>query len=391
MDFSFTEEQKILQRMVRDFATRELEPIARRLDEVEEFPHESVRKMADIGLLGMGLDPAYGGSGGGFTPFIIAMEEISRASAAMSTILSVQVSLCGQPLDRFGTKEQKERYLSFLTQGKKLAAFALSEPNAGSDAASIETTATRKGETYVLQGSKVFISCGDVADIYIVFAVQERVKKARGITAFILERGTPGLKVKKQGGKLGIRASTTAELLFDDCRVPLENRLGEEGAGFRIAMQIIDPSRIGVAAQAVGIAQAALDASVSYAQQRRQFGKLLGEFQAIQWMLADMATQVDAARLLMYRAADLKDRGLPFSKESAMAKVFASEAAMAVAVKAVQIYGGYGYFQESPVERYFRDAKITEIYEGTSEVQRMVISRNLLPEIFKREREDKSV
>lgn len=377
MDFALTEDQQIFQRMVRDFATNELQPVAARIDEEEEFPTENVRKMAELGLMGVSYPEEIGGSGGDSIHMVIATEEIARACAATSTIYLATVSLAGYPIYLFGNEEQKRRFVTPLVKGQKLACFALTETGAGSDAGAIQTTATLRGDHYVLDGTKIFITNGAEADVAVVFATMNKSLRHRGVVALIVEKGTPGFSVGKKERKLGVRASSTAELVFEGCQVPVGNRLGDEGGGFKVAMGAIDASRINVAAQAVGIARAALEASLTYAKERQQFGRAISEFQAIQWMLADMATHVDAARLLAYRAAYLKNQGLPYLKEAAMAKLFAAETAMSIATKAVQIHGGYGYVKDYPVERYFRDAKITEIYEGTSEMQRMTIARQL--------------
>ncbi|MDP2953301.1 MAG: acyl-CoA dehydrogenase [Chloroflexota bacterium] len=378
MDFSITEEQKMFQAMVRDFAKKELEPVAARIDEAEEFPWESYRKLAELGLPGLTIAEEYGGCGGDSIQLVIAIEETAHACAATSVIWGAGLSLGTSSIYRFGNEEQKRRFVPPLARGEKIACFGLTEPGAGSDAAALETTATRQGEGYVLNGTKLFITNGAEAGTAVIFATIDKALKHRGVTAFIVEKGTPGFSVGKVERKLGIRASSTAELLLDNCRVPASQRLGEEGQGLRLAMQIIDASRIVIAAQAVGIAQAALDASLAFAQQRQQFGQPISNFQAIQFMLADMATETDAARLLTYRAAYMKDQKVPFVKEAAMAKVFASEVAMKVTTKAIQVHGGYGYIKDYPVERFFRDAKITEIYEGTSEMQRWTIARQLL-------------
>lgn len=368
----------MFQGMVRDFAAREIAPSAAEWDEEEKFPTETIKKMAELGLFGITIPEEYGGSGGDSSQIAIAGEEIARACAGTAAIWLASLSLTCYPIYKFGTEAQRKRFVAPQAKGEKLAAFALTESGAGSDPVALETTASRQGNHYVLNGTKIFITNGAEAGTILVFATMNKALKHRGIAAFIVESGTPGFTVGKKERKLGIRASSTAELVFAECSIPAENRLGEEGQGFRIAIEAIDSSRISVAAQAVGIARAALETSISYAKERHQFGQPIANNQAIQWMLADMATYIDAARLLTYRAAYLKDRGLPFVKESAMAKLFASEVAMAATTKGIQIHGGYGYTKDYPVERYFRDAKITEIYEGTSEMQRMTIARNLL-------------
>ena len=380
MDFSLTEEQKMLKTMVRDFAEKELEPIAAQIDEEAKFPAESVKKMAELGLMGVPFPEEYGGSGGGAVEFAIVEEEIARVCASTSTIYFVTSGLAGLPLYRFGSEEQRQRFVVPVAKGEKLAAFALTEASAGSDPAALEMTATRKDNGYLLNGNKLFITNGAEADFIVVFATTDKSLKHRGVTCFVVEKGMSGFSVGKLEHKLGIRASSTAELVFEDCFVPEENRLGNEGDGFKIALNSIDSSRLSVAAQAVGIAQGAFDKCLAYAKERQQFGQPIINFQAIQWMLADMATQIEAARLLTYRAAYLEHEGLPFVKESAMAKVFAPEAAMFVTTKAIQIYGGYGYVKDYPLERYFRDAKICGIYEGTDEMQRMTIARQLMRE-----------
>ena len=366
--------------MVRDFATKELEPIAAQIDEEAKFPAESIKKMAELGLMGVPFPEEYGGSDGGALAFAIVEEEISRVCASTGTIYFVTAGLAGQPLYKFGNEEQRQRLVIPVARGEKLTAFALTEASAGSDPAAMETTATKQDGGYILNGTKLFITNGAEADIIVVFATIDKSLGYRGITGFIVEKGTPGFSVGKLEHKLGIRASSTAELIFEDCFVPEKNRLGNEGKGFRLALETIDASRISIAAQAVGIAQGAFDKCLAYAKERQQFGQPISNFQAIQWMLTDMATQIDAARLLTYRAAYLEHEGLPFIKEAAMAKVFAPEVAMFVTTKAIQIYGGYGYIKDYPMERYFRDAKITGIYEGTDEMQRMTIARSLIRE-----------
>ncbi len=380
MDFTLTEEQQLLRRTVHEFGVRELEPGAQERDANERFDHELYKRIAGLGILGLGIPPERGGSGGGLVETAIATEELSRSDPSMALSVMVSLSLCAAPIERFGTDAHRKRYVPPLARGEAIGAYAQSEPNAGSDAGAIATTAVRRGDDYVLNGSKIFISNGDVADTHLVFASQDPSQRTRGMVALIVERDTPGLTARKQHDKLGMRGSSTAEIFFEDCAVPVENRLGEEGDGFKTAMQTLEGSRPIIGAQALGIAQGCLDLALRHAKQRHQFGQAIADFQGVQWMLADMATQVDAARLLVYRAASLRDQGIPSAKESSMAKLFASETAMRVADTALQLHGGYGYFKESPVERYFRDAKVTEIYEGTSQIQRLVIARQLLAE-----------
>ena len=380
MDFSLTEDQKMLKTMVADFASKELEPIAAQIDEESRFPAESIPKMAGLGLPGVGFPEELGGSGGGATEFCLVIEEISRVCAATGTILLASSGLVGIPILMHGNEDQKKRFLPPIAGGEMLGAFALTETGAGSDPAAMETTATRKGNGYVLNGTKVFITNGAEAGIVLVFATIDKALRHKGITAFIVAKDSPGFSVGKHENKMGIRGSSTVELIFEDCFVPEANRLGNEGEGFRIAINTIDASRVAVAAQALGIAQGAFDRALAYAKERQQFGQPIINFQAIQWMLADMATHIDAARLLIYRASYLQDNGQPFIKEASMAKVYAAETSSFVTNKAVQIFGGYGYIKEYPLERYLRDAKITEIYEGTSEMQRMTIARQLMKE-----------
>lgn len=378
MNFDFSEEQLMIQDMTRNFAQREVMPISAELDEKSMFPEELVRKMADLGLMGMAVPEKYGGSGFDYISYAIAMEEISRACASTAVIMSVNNSLVCEPLLTFGSEEQKATYLTPLAEGKKLGCFALTEPGAGSDAGSQKTIAAVKGDHYIINGSKNFITNAPRADSCILFAMTDREKKHKGITAFILDMRSEGVSVGKSEKKLGIKASETASITLEDVPVPVENRLGDEGMGFKVAMQTLDAGRIGIAAQAVGIARACLEDSILYANERKQFGQAISSFQAIQWMIADMATEIEASRLLTYHAAYRKDKGGRYSKESSMAKLYASETAMRAAVKCIQIHGGYGYIKEYPAERYFRDAKITEIYEGTSEIQRLVIANSLL-------------
>jgi len=378
MDFQLTEEQKMFQTMVRDFATNEVKPLAAKIDEEGKCPLQLVKKAGELGLFGLTIAEEYGGCGADYVCMALAAEELCRASASIGTIFLASLSLACYPIYKFGNEEQKKKYVTPLAKGEKLACFALTESGAGSDAGALETSATLQGDKYIINGTKIFITNGAEAETVVVFATIDKSLGNRGITAFIVEKGTPGFSVGKEENKLGIRGSSTTELIFDNCQIPAKNLLGEHGRGLRIALEAIDSSRVTVAAQAVGIAQAALDDSLTYAKDRRQFKEPLASFQAIQWMLADMATHIDAARLLTYRAAWLKDHNMPFMKEAAMAKVYAAETSRLATNNAVQIHGGYGYCRDYPVERYLRDAKITEIYEGTSEMQRMTIARALL-------------
>ena len=380
MDFDLTEEQKMLQSTLRDFAEKEITPVASRIDKEGEFPAAEVQKMAGLGLFGLTIPEKYGGSGKGLVDLCLAVEELAYASAAVDNYLRVSLSLAIVPVMLFGTEAQKKKYLPPHAGGEKMACFALTESGAGSDPSSMETTATRKKDGYIINGSKLFISIGEHAGIVVVFATVDKSLKGRGITAFVMDKNTPGLSVGKRAEEMGLRGFISTELIFEDCYVPAQNRLGKEGQGLKIALDALDISRVTVGAEAVGISRAAYEAALKYAKERRQFGQPISNFQAVQWMLADMATRIDAARLLTYRAAHLHDTGRPFIKEAAMAKVFASETSGFVTSKALQIHGGYGYTKDYPLERYFRDAKITEIYEGTSEIMRMVIARSLLRE-----------
>lgn len=377
MNFQLSEEHEMIRKMVRDFAKNEVAPTAAERDEEERFDRSIFNKMAELGLTGIPWPEEYGGIGSDYLAYVIAVEELSKVCASTGVTLSAHISLASWPIYKFGTEQQKQTYLRALATGEKLGAYGLSEPGAGSDVSSMKTRAVKDGDHYVLNGSKVWITNGGEAEIYIVFAVTDPEKKHRGISAFIVEKGTPGFSIGKKEKKLGIRSSPTTELIFEDCRIPKENLLGEEGEGFKIAMMTLDGGRNGIAAQAVGIAQGALDAAVEYAKGRVQFGKPIAEQQGIAFKLADMATAIEAARLLTYQAAWLESNGLPYGKESAMAKLFAGDTAMKVTVEAVQIFGGYGYTKDYPVERFMRDAKITQIYEGTQEIQRIVISRML--------------
>ena len=377
MHFKLSEEHEMIRKMVRDFAKNEVAPTAAERDEEERFDRELFDQMAELGLTGIPWPEEYGGIGSDYLAYVIAIEELSRVCASTGVTLSAHTSLAGWPIFKFGTEEQKQTFLRPMAEGKKIGAYGLTEPGSGSDAGGMKTIAKRDGDHYVLNGSKIFITNGGIADIYVVFALTDPELKQRGTSAFIVESDTPGFSVGKKESKLGIRSSPTTEIMFEDCRIPVENLLGEEGQGFKIAMQTLDGGRNGIAAQAVGIAQGALDASVAYARERHQFGKPIAAQQGIGFKLADMATDVEAARLLTYQAAWLESEGLPYGKESAMSKVFAGDAAMKVTTEAVQVFGGYGYTKDYPVERYMRDAKITQIYEGTQEIQRLVISRML--------------
>lgn len=378
MDFLLNEEERMMQEMARNFAEKEVKPLAARLDETGEFPVDLVKKMGELGLMGVDIPEEYGGANLSYVCYAIAIEEIARHCGSTSVIMSVNNSLVCAPLLKFGNEEQKQKFLAPLASGKKLGCFGLTEPNAGSDAGSIQTTAVKDGDYYILNGSKIFITNATHADTALIFASTDKSLKHKGISCFIVEKGTPGFSVGKVEHKLGINASGTAELVLQDVRIPKSQLLGKEGEGFKIAMYTLDCGRIGIAAQAVGIARGAFEEAVRFAKERVQFGRPIAEFQAIQWMLADMATEIDAARLLTRRAAFLKDSKQPFTKEASMAKVYSSEVAMRATTKAIQIHGGYGYSKEYPVERYFRDAKITEIYEGTSEIQRLVIANQIL-------------
>ena len=376
MDFTFNEEQNMMRRMVRDFAKNEVEPFIPRM-EAGEFPRPLLEKMGELGLMGITVPEKYGGSGMDYTSYIIAIHELSKASAVMGVILSVHTSVGINPILKFGTEEQKQKYIPKMASGEYLGAFCLTEPSSGSDAGAMKTKAVKKDGHYVLNGSKVFITNGGEADVYIVFANTNPAAGSRGVTAFIVDKGTPGLVIGKDEEKMGLHGSRTVQLTFEDMSVPENNVLGQEGEGFKIALANLDAGRIGIAAQSLGIAEAATEAAVTYAKERVQFGKPIAANQGIGFKLADMATSVEAARLLVYQAADLYGRGLPAGKEASMAKLFASQAAMDCAIEGVQVYGGYGYTEDYPVERYFRDAKVTQIYEGTSEIQRMVISKHL--------------
>lgn len=376
--FALNEDQRSIQTAAYEFAQQELAATVAERDEKEEFSRNLANKMVDQGFAGICFPSEYGGADGDVLSYILSVEQIARVDDGLAITLSASVSLCSWPIFAFGTEEQKKKYLEPLAQGEKLGAFGLTEPNAGTDASAQQMTAVKDGEDYILNGSKIFITNAGEAEVYIVFAMTDKSQGTRGISAFIIEKGTPGFSFGKKEHKMGIHTSLTMEFVCQDVRVSKNNLLGKEGEGFKIAMQTLDGGRIGVAAQALGIAQGALDHAVKYSQQREQFGHPLCQNQAIAFMLADMATQVEAARYLVYHAAWLKDQGLPYKKEAAMAKMFASDAAMRVTTDAVQIFGGYGYSREYPVERLMRNAKITQIYEGTNQAQRMVIAAAVL-------------
>jgi len=378
MDFQLNETHTMIREMARKFAEEELAPSADERDEKELFPADAVKRMGELGLMGMMVAEQYGGAGLDTMSYVLAEEEISRVDASVGVIMSVNNSLVCWGLEKFGSEEQKEKYLRDLATGRTLGAFALSEPEAGSDATNQRTTAAKDGDHYIINGTKNFITNGSTADVVLVMASTDRSKGAKGVSAFIVEKGTPGFSVAKKEKKLGIRSSDTVSLAFQDCRVPAAHRIGEEGFGIKFALKTLDGGRIGIAAQALGIAQASLDASLRYSKERKAFDKPIAELQAIQFKLAEMATDVQAARLLLWHAACLKDQGMAFGPVAAMAKLLTSRVAVKAALEAIQIHGGYGYIREYKVERYLRDAKITEIYEGTSEIQKVVIARSLL-------------
>ncbi len=378
MDFTFTEQQQLIQQTVREFAEQEIAPVIAEYNRRREFPWPIIRQLAGLGILGILFPPQYGGAGMDYVSYALVVEELSRIDGSIGITVAAHVSLCSNHIYLAGTEEQKQRYLVPLAKGEILGAWALTEPNAGSDASGTETRAVLDGDSWVLNGSKIFITHGTVAGVYVIMAATTREKKQHGISAFIVERDTPGLKAIPMKEKMGLHASDTAQLILEDVRIPRENLLGKRDEGFIDSLKILDGGRIGIAAMAIGLGRGALEESIQYAKKREQFGKPLAHFQAIQFKLADMATELDAARLLTLRAAVLKDQGLPVNKESAMAKLFASEAAMRACNQGVQIHGGYGYMADYPVERYFRDVKLCEIGEGTSEIQRLVIARQLL-------------
>lgn len=378
MDFSLSKQEQLFLQMIREFAEKEVKPLAAEVDESERFPMETVQKMAKLGIMGIPFPVEFGGAGGNNILYTMAVEELSRVCATTGVIVSAHTSLCCAPIMENGTPEQKAKYLPKLTSGEWIGAFGLTEPNAGTDASAQQTFAVKEGDHYVLNGSKIFITNAGYAHVYIIMAMTDKSKGTKGISAFIVEKDFPGFSIGKKEKKMGIRGSATCELIMENCIVPAENLLGQEGKGFSIAMKTLDGGRIGIASQALGIAQGAMDETIKYVKERKQFGKAIGQFQNTQFQLADLQTKVEAARLLVRQAAYKKDQKVPYSADAAMAKLFAAETAMEVTTKAVQFHGGYGYTREYPVERMMRDAKITEIYEGTSEVQRMVIAANLL-------------
>ncbi|MBV1758653.1 MAG: acyl-CoA dehydrogenase [Dethiosulfatibacter sp.] len=374
MNFDLTKEQRMVRKMVREFTAKEVEPIAAEIDEEARFPQETIKKAGKLGLMGMPFPREYGGAGADYISYIMAIEEISKACGSTGVIIQTHCALSAWPIYTYGTKEQKQRYLPELLAGEKIGAFGLTEPNAGTDAAGIQTKAVDKGDHWLLNGSKIFISNGGFADTYIIMAMTDKAKGTKGISAFIVEKGMEGFTIPKKENKMGIRGSVTCELLFEDVKIPKVNILGKTGQGFKVAMTSLDVGRLGIAAQALGIAQGAFDQTVKYMKSRKQFGRSLDKFQALSFEMADMKTRIDAARLLLYNATDRRQKGLPSTVEAAQAKLYCSEVAMYVTTKAVQFHGGYGFIKDYPVERMMRDAKITEIYEGTSEVMKMVIS-----------------
>ena len=378
MDFVLSKEQEMARTLFKEFAENEVKPLAQEVDETEHFPRETVEKMQKLGFMGIPQPKEYGGQGCDTLTYVLCVEELSKVCATTGVIVSAHTSLGTDPIKKFGTPEQKEKYLRPLASGKMLGAFGLTEPGAGTDASGQQTKAVLEGDHYVLNGSKIFITNGGEADVYIIFAMTDKSKGTKGISAFIVEKDFPGFRIGTKEKKMGIRGSSTTELIFENCIVPKENLLGQEGKGFSIAMATLDGGRIGIAAQALGIAEGALEETIAYVKERKQFGRPIAKFQNTQLQIADMATKVEAARYMGYRAAIAKDTKKRFSVEAAMAKLYAAEVAMEVPTKAVQLFGGYGYTREYPVERMMRDAKITEIYEGTSEVQRMVISSNVI-------------
>jgi len=382
MSFELTEEQAMIQTMVRDFAREVLLPTAAERDRTKEFPAENLKKMAGLGLLGMMVPPEYNGAGVDTTSYVLALQEIAYVCAATAVVMSVQNSVVCETINHFGTEEQKEAYLKPLAAGEFIGAFALTEPHAGSDPVSQSTSAVRDGDHYIVNGNKRFITSGKNANVVIITVKTDKAKRHKGISALLVEKGTQGFSVGKIEEKMGLCASDTTDLTFEDCRIPAKNLLGQEGDGFKIAMTALDGGRIGIASQSIGVAQAALDAACSYAKEREQFGRSISKFQGLRWMLADMATELEAARQLTFFAAERKDKGKKYTMEASMAKLFASEMVNRVTAKALQIHGGYGYTKDYPVERFYRDARVFTIYEGTSEIQRVVIANQLLQDRY---------
>jgi butyryl-CoA dehydrogenase len=378
MDFRLNEEHLLVKSTVQKFAEKEIGPRAEEIDARDEFPADLFRRLADLGILGIPFEEKYGGSGGDYTSLLIALEEIARVSGSIAIILDAHTSLCCEPISLFGTEDQKMKYLAPLAQGEKIGAFGLTEPQAGSDAAATLTTAVRSGDDWVLNGQKMFITNGSVADVLVVTARTDPQKGSRGISAFIIEKGTPGFRTGRDEKKMGLKGSVTSQLFFEDCRIPAENLLGQENEGYPQFLTTLDAGRLAISAMAVGLAQGAFDRSVVYAKDRVQFGKPIAQFEAIQWMIAEMATDIDAARLMVYRAAWLKEQGLPFYKEASMAKMFSTEVSERVCYKAIQIHGGYGYVRDYAVERMYRDQRLCAIGEGTNEIQRLVIAKKIL-------------
>ena len=378
MDFESTEEQRMIRRMVREFAEREIAPRAEEMDETDRFPDDLFRRMGALGILGMPFPEEYGGSGSSYTSLIIALEEIARVSGSMAITLDAHTSLCCEPIYLFGTEAQKRKYLAPLALGEKIGAFGLTEPEAGSDAGATRTRAVRDGDEWVINGQKIFITNGSIADVSVVTAKTDPEKGTRGISAFIVEKGTPGFQPGRDEKKMGLKGSVTSELFFEDCRIPAENLLGNENEGFKQFLVTLDAGRVAIAAMAIGLAQGALDRATAYAQERVQFGRPIAKFQAVQWMIADVATEIEAARLMVQRAAWLREQGKRFTKEAAMAKLFATEVSERACYKAIQILGGYGYMREYEVERMYRDQRLCAIGEGTNQIQRIVIARQIL-------------
>ena len=378
MSFKLTEEQLMIQSMVRDLARSEFAPKAMERDKTKEFPADNLKKLGELGLMGMMIPPEYGGSGADTVSYVLALAEVAYSCASTAVVMSVHNSIVCESLLRYGTDDQKEKYLKRMATGEMIGAFALTEPNAGSDPSRQTTKAVLEGDSYVLNGTKRFTTTGKNAGIIIVTAKTDEEARHKGISAFLIEQGTPGLKVGPLEDKMGLRASDTADLILEDCRIPAANRLGNEGDGFLIAMTGLDGGRIGIAAQSVGVAKAAFDAAVQYSREREQFGQSISKFQGLRWMIADMATEIEAARLMMLSAAEMKDNGENYTLQASMAKLYASEMVNRITPKAIQIHGGYGFTKEYPVERYYRDARVFTIYEGTSEIQRIVISNQIL-------------